>query len=74
MFRRKEDTQVEEKKYKTDCGCERNKRIKGVNCDVKQCVYHNGRTECYAEEISIGPCDANCSANTVCATFKPKEY
>ena len=65
---------MEEKKYKTDCGCERNKRIKGVNCDVTHCVYHNGRTECYAEEISIGPRDADCSANTVCATFKPKEY
>ena len=53
---------------------ERNKRIKGVNCDVKHCVYHNGKSECYAEAISIGPCDANCSANTLCATFKPKEY
>ena len=65
---------MEDRKYATECGKERNKRIKGVLCDVQNCVYHNGRTECYAEEISIGPHSAECSANTVCATFKPKEY
>lgn len=65
---------MEERKYETECGCERHKHIKGINCNVKNCVYHDGATECYAGEISVGPCDAKCSANTVCATFKPKEY
>ena len=46
----------------------------GVVCDVSNCVYHDGKSECYAGEISVGPRDAKCSSNTVCATFKPKEY
>ena len=65
---------MEEKKYQTECGGERHKHIKGINCNVCSCVYHNGEHECYAGEICVGPCDAKCSANTVCATFKPKEY
>jgi hypothetical protein len=27
-----------------------------------------------AGHISVGPKDATCSANTLCATFKPREY
>ncbi len=65
---------MEEKKYSTECGGERNKCIKGITCDVKSCVYHGNKTDCYAGEICVGPSDAKCSANTVCATFKPKEY
>lgn len=65
---------MEENKYATECGKERHKHIKGINCDVKSCVYHSGNTECCAGEICVGPADAKCSANTVCATFKPKEY
>ena len=65
---------MEERKYATECGGERHKHIKGINCNVCNCVYHDGKTECYAGEICVGPKDATCSANTVCATFKPKEY
>lgn len=65
---------MEERKYETCSGCERHKHIKGINCDVVNCVYHDGKSECYAGEISVGPRDAKCSSNTVCATFKPKEY
>ena len=65
---------MEERKYEMNCGCERHKHIKGINCDVVNCVYHDGKSECYAGEISVGPHDAKCSSNTVCATFKPKEY
>ncbi len=65
---------MEERKYETNCGCERHKHIKGINCNVENCVYHDGKNECYAGEICVGPCDAKCSSNTVCATFKPKEY
>ncbi|MBQ8381242.1 MAG: DUF1540 domain-containing protein [Clostridia bacterium] len=65
---------MEERKYETDQGCERHKHIKGINCNVENCVYNDGKCECYAGEISVGPHDAKCSANTVCATFKPKCY
>ena len=65
---------MEERKYETACGKERHKHIKGINCNVESCVYHEAENECYAGEICVGPCDAKCSANTVCATFKPKQY
>ncbi len=65
---------MEEKKYETKTGCERHKRIKGINCNVENCVYNEGKCECYAGEISVGPSNATCSGNTVCATFKPKAY
>ncbi len=64
---------MEEKKYETDCEpCK--KAIKGVSCDVKNCVYHNGVKECYAGKISVGPTEAKTSSGTLCATFKAKEY
>ena len=65
---------MEEKKYETCCGGERHKHIKGINCNVKNCVYNEQNNACYAGEICVGPQDAKCSSNTVCATFKPKEY
>ena len=46
--------------------------IKGVTCDVKNCAYHEGQNNCCAGCISVGPREADCSANTNCATFKPK--
>ena len=70
----KREDNVEEKKMKNECSCEGTKHIKGIVCDVQNCAYHNGKSECYAGSICIGPCEADCSANTVCATFKPREY
>lgn len=61
---------------KKNCGagsCESTKCIKGVVCDVKNCAYHSGENNCCAGTISVGPREASCSANTNCATFKPKE-
>ena len=63
---------MEEKKR--DCGCDMAKHIKGIVCDVKNCAYHAGQNNCCAGSISVGPCDAKCSANTNCATFKPREH
>ena len=65
---------MNEKKYETDCKCDSAKRIKGIMCDVRNCAYHNGESECYAGCISVGPREADCSSNTLCATFKPKAY
>ena len=64
---------MEEKKYQTEC-CDAKKHVKGISCDVKNCVYHDGKCDCYAGTVYVGPKDATCSANTLCATFKPREY
>ena len=47
------------------------KIIKNVVCDVDKCVY-NAEHNCTANEIFVGPCDACCSTETLCATFEPK--
>ncbi len=54
----------------TNCGC---KPIKGIKCNVQNCYYHDRETCCTAGEISVGPHSAECSGETLCATFKPKE-
>jgi hypothetical protein len=64
---------VDEKKIKNECKCDSAKHIKGIVCDVKNCVYHANGNGCYAGTISVGPREASCSANTNCVTFKPKE-
>ena len=66
---------MEEKKYETECcGGSAKKAIKGIDCDVKNCVYHDGKNDCVAGKICVGPKDAKCSSGTSCATFKPREY
>ena len=65
---------MEEKKYQTDCKCDTSKAIKGVMCDVQNCAYHNGKSECCAGCISVGPSSAESSSGTACVTFKPKAY
>ena len=44
----------------------------GITCDVKNCQYHCGEHYCSANKIAVGPSSAVTSADTVCATFKPK--
>ena len=44
----------------------------GISCDVKNCQYHQGDCYCTAEKIAVGPSFATSCADTVCATFKPK--
>ncbi|MBP5209744.1 MAG: DUF1540 domain-containing protein [Clostridia bacterium] len=50
------------------------KPTRGVSCDVKECSYHDGKNTCTAGEISVGPAYAQTGSETVCATFKPKEF
>lgn len=47
--------------------------IKGIKCDVKNCMYHDCETYCTASQISVGPCNATSSTETVCATFKERK-
>lgn len=48
------------------------RHIRGVSCDVKNCVYHDGDNCCTAERITVGPSYASCGSDTVCATFRAK--
>ena len=70
----KEKMNLEEKNQKNESCCGSTKLVKGVVCDVHNCAYHNGKSECHAGCISVGPYEADCSASTACATFKPREY
>ena len=54
------------------CGSDK-KHIKGIVCDVTNCVYHDCETHCTANEIAVGPSFATTSQDTVCATFKQKK-
>lgn len=63
-----------EKKYENDCKCDPKKHIDGIKCDVTNCVYHNGKSQCCAGCISVGPHNASSSTDTACVTFKAKEY
>ncbi len=65
---------MQEKKHVTDTGCRGGHCLKGVVCDVEHCTFNDGANHCYASSISVGPHGADCSAETVCATFKPKTY
>ncbi len=49
------------------------KHIRGIKCDVRNCAYHDGDSFCTAKTIAIGPSYAKACADTVCATFKPRE-
>ncbi len=51
----------------------KSKHLKGVSCDACQCVHHGKENTCHAKEIAVGPHNASCSYETVCATFKAKE-
>ena len=57
---------MEEKK----CCTNEHEAIKGIHCDVHNCVYHDGESYCSAGTISVGPGFATCSQDTVCSTFK----
>ncbi|MFY9382203.1 MAG: DUF1540 domain-containing protein [Eubacteriales bacterium] len=48
------------------------KHIRGIVCDVKNCVYHDGDNFCTANRISIGPSYATSSRDTLCATFRQR--
>lgn len=59
---------------KRGCGTDAAKdHIKGICCDVQNCVYHACDTYCTASQIAVGPRSATTSADTVCATFKERK-
>ena len=46
--------------------------IKGIECSVKNCAYHDGKKYCCADHINVGPSFAVSSNDTIRATFKRK--
>ena len=55
-----------------NCNSEKD-HIKGICCDVKNCVYHDCDTFCTAKQIAVGPSSATSSSDTACATFKERK-
>ena len=54
---------------RSGCDC---KHIKGIECSVKNCAYHNGDCYCTADHINVAPANAKTSGETACATFRPE--
>ena len=48
------------------------KKLRGVVCDVKNCVYNDQHSHCTAEKIAVGPTYATSCTDTVCATFRQR--
>ncbi len=65
----KERSENMNEENRKECGC---KHIKGVSCDVRNCVHHDANDCCTAGEITVGPSYASTSNDTACATFQPK--
>ncbi len=51
---------------------QKKKKLKGVVCDVKNCVYNDLKCHCTAENIAVGPTYATSCTDTVCATFRQR--
>lgn len=50
--------------------CKTNKdHIKGIKCDVKNCVYHDCDTYCTASQIAV----CNSATNAACETFTERK-
>ena len=56
-----------------DFGCRIDHPIKGIKCDVKNCVYHKDDYTCNAGEIAVGPSFATDCGDTACRTFEQKK-
>lgn len=50
--------------------CDTKNHIKGIKCDVKNCVYHDCDTYCTAGQIAVGNSTADSAA---CDTFKERK-
>lgn len=46
------------------------KEIKGISCEVKNCVYHDKANNCNAGHINVGSTTANTASETKCETFE----
>ena len=65
----KERSENMNEENRKECGC---KHIRGVSCDVRNCVHHDANDCFTAGEITVGPSYASTSNDTASATFQPK--
>ncbi len=49
------------------------KEIKGINCEVKNCVFHDKDNNCLAGSIKVGSPNAIHESETKCETFECSE-
>ncbi|NLN54982.1 MAG: DUF1540 domain-containing protein [Clostridiales bacterium] len=52
---------------------EKTKVNKGIACSVATCTYNDNNGHCLANKIAVGPSSATCCADTVCATYRPRD-
>ena len=58
--------------HNNNYGCKPSKEhLKGIKCDVKNCVYHDCDTHCTASQIAVGCCNSTNGAE--CDTFKERK-
>lgn len=50
-----------------------NDAIQGVDCDVKECVHHNGIRNCTAGCICVECKETSQGKKTCCGTFEKKQ-
>lgn len=55
-----------------NCNGKCNNAIEGVNCDVSECVHHDGARSCTASCICVECKDAALGEKTCCGTFQKK--
>lgn len=46
------------------------KEIKGISCEVKNCVHHDVSNTCTAGHINVGTQSAKTTSETTCQTFE----
>ncbi len=44
--------------------------IKGITCNVKNCIHHDKSDNCHAGKIFVGTHDATQTSQTACETFE----
>lgn len=49
---------------------DKNKEIKGISCEVKNCKYHDQSNNCHAGHIVVGNTSATSISDTNCETFE----
>ena len=63
---------INENRNSTTNGCNTGKEhIKGIKCDVRNCVYHDCDTHCTANQIAVGCTNGTNGAE--CDTFKERK-
>ena len=46
------------------------KEIKGISCEVKNCIHHDKANNCTAGHINVGTTSATSANETNCETFE----